>query len=160
MKKHENAVFVYAVGAVSLALSAVVLAPLGCSGDDDGCAESGCTGGTGGTGATGGSAGTGGTGGSAGSGGTAGDDAGPGEPCGGIASIRCSAPETMFCDYGADAECGEGDMTGTCMPRPATCAAGGPGVCGCNGMLYTNECEAHRAGTDDHPNGTCTSPAR
>ena len=152
MKKRENGALVLAAGAVSLAAVVLVLAPIGCGDDSDG------SGGTGGTMATGG---TGGTGGTAGGGGSAGDDAGgSGELCGGFASVRCAAPESTYCDYAEMVECGHTDGSGICKPRPDNCVAGGPSVCGCDGKLYTNECEAHRAGTDDNPTGSCSSNAR
>jgi hypothetical protein len=155
MNQRENGMFLYAAGAFSLAMAAVALAPLGCGDDDTG------TGGSAGTTATGGSAGAGGSSGAGGSGGSdsdAGDDAAPpGEPCGGFANVACSAPETMYCDFPEKAACGAGDMSGTCMVRPDTCVAGGPSVCGCDGKSYTNACEAHRAGTDENPMGSCTS---
>jgi len=156
MKKRERSALFYAVGAVSFAIVPALLGPLGCSDDGDPtCAESqaACAGGAGGSGATGG---TGGAGGTAGGGGSD-SDAGSGEPCGGFASLHCSAPETMYCDYAETAACGASDGTGTCLLRPDSCAAGGPGVCGCDGKLYTNACEAHRAGTDDNPTGSCSA---
>jgi len=161
MKKFEARGFWLAVGAVSIVTSGVLLAPLGC---DSGCAESaddcGGTAGFGGAGGTGGSTGdAGGSAGAAGTAGSAGDDAGSNARCGGFAGLRCPNPETMYCDFPSGGEagseaCGQGDVTGFCMPRPATCVAGGPGVCGCDGKAYTNDCEAHRAGTDDRP-GAC-----
>jgi hypothetical protein len=157
MNKHERSPRFYVVGAVSVVLGAALLSPAGCSDDGSKCAagQSECTGGASGSG---GSAGSGGTAGTGGSGGTAGSDAGSGEPCGGIASLQCSAPETMYCDFPESMTCGASDGTGICTPRPESCVAGGPGVCGCDGKPYTNACEAHRAGTDDHPTGTCSTP--
>ena len=161
MKKQERSALFYAVGAVSFAIGGALLGPLGCSDDDPKCAESrsSCAGpaGRAEAGGAGGSGGAAGNGGTAGGGGSA-DDAGPGETCGGFAGLQCSAPETTYCDYPETAACGASDGTGTCMPRPANCVAGGPGVCGCDGKLYTNACEAHRAGTDDHPKGSCSAP--
>jgi hypothetical protein len=163
MKKREKSALFYAVGAISVALGGVLLGPLGCSDDDPKCADSQSNCDPTGSGGTGGSGGAGGTGGAAGSGGTAGSSGsagagGSGEACGGFASLKCSAPDTMYCDFAETVACGASDGTGTCMPRPDTCVAGGPGVCGCDGKPYTNACEAHRAGTDDHPTASCSAP--
>jgi hypothetical protein len=143
MKKHERRAPFGACCALWMTLACALFAPLAC-GDDS---SPGPTGGTGGTGATGGTGGTAGT-----SGNT---DAG-GEMCGGFASLRCAEPDLTFCDYEAKATCGQMDATGTCTPRPDTCTKDCPGVCGCDGKFYCNECEAHRAGTDDVPSGTCS----
>jgi len=164
MKKNERRSLLYVGGAVWIALGCAALAPLAsCSSTD--CAEA--TGGatcepTGGTGGIGGAGGTTNTGGSAGTGGTAGSGGSAGDPgsdgggavCGGIASLRCSEPDTTFCDYEDKSVCGMGDITGVCTPRPDNCTKDCPGVCGCNGMFYCNACEAQRAGTDALPTGT------
>ncbi|MET0592262.1 MAG: hypothetical protein ABW133_06160 [Polyangiaceae bacterium] len=136
---------------------AVALAASGCSDSETGsCAQGSCTGqaGIGGTSGAGGSGGS-----SAGTGGSGGEiDAGPEVQCGGFASLKCPDPTKSFCDYPETAECGAGDVPGVCKPRPASCAAGGPTVCGCDGKSYLNACEAHAGGTDDHPNGSCSNP--
>ncbi|MET0594020.1 MAG: hypothetical protein ABW133_15075 [Polyangiaceae bacterium] len=133
--------------ALWIALGCAALAPLACS-DDDPVGS----GGTAGTSSTGGAGGTGGEG---GAGGSSSPDSG-GLTCGGIASIRCPEPDMQYCDYGGKTACGQGDMTGICMPRPDMCTRDCPGVCGCNGTFYCNSCEAHKAGTDVNPNGSCT----
>jgi Kazal-type serine protease inhibitor domain len=74
------------------------------------------------------------------------EDGGPtGADCGGIATLMCE--DTQFCDYANDS-CGATDETGKCMPRPSSCDAEGPPVCGCDGQRYESECLANRAGTD------------
>jgi hypothetical protein len=53
----------------------------------------------------------------------------------------------MYCEYPGNV-CGDGDITGTCTPRPQLCNKDCPGACGCDGKFYCNVCEAQRAGTD------------
>jgi hypothetical protein len=54
-----------------------------------------------------------------------------------------------YCDY-PDLACGKssGEKDGVCRPRPATCTETGAPQCGCDGLLYTMACEAHRSGMD------------
>jgi len=116
-------------------------------------------GGTAGT-VAGGSGGSGGAAGNAGSTGTAGSAGNPadasGPNCGGFAGRRCPDPNATFCDYDEQMACGEGDATGVCTPRPTICSRDCPGTCGCDGKFYCNACEAHRAGADDSPMGSCS----
>jgi hypothetical protein len=141
------------------ALLAGALAVAACSDDsniDDG------TGGTGGnhTGgnATGGSN-TGGSGGSntGGSGGGNSGGAGGGEPtvCGGIAGEPCAATE--YCDF-EPSTCGGGDEQGLCLPRPDGCPDLYQPVCGCDGNVHGNYCDAYAAGVDLDSLGGCTPP--
>lgn len=44
---------------------------------------------------------------------------------------------------------------GTCMQRPAACAANCPGVCGCDGVSYCNACLANAAGVDIRSGAKC-----
>lgn len=154
MKKHERKSLRNACCALLMGLGCAALAPLGCSDSGGGCADAACdnTGG-GGTGGTGGSPDSGG--GTGGSGGSTSNDA-SGAMCGGIASIRCPEPNTTYCDYDDKMTCGQGDIAGICMPRPGACPKDCPGVCGCDGKFYCNACEAHAAGTDDAPTGSCS----
>lgn len=77
----------------------------------------------------------------------------PQEACGGIAGTPCDA--TSYCDFPADAVCGNGDMNGLCLPRPEGCTEDCPGVCGCDGQFYCNECIAAQAGVDVNPDIDC-----
>ena len=162
MKKHSQRLPIFVLCAFCLVIGWAAIAPLGCSvcnGAEDcstSAAGTGATGGAAGTGATGGIAGAGGGGGTGGTekdSGTTGDASGP--TCGGFAGLRCPNPDTTFCRYPEQMACGQGDITGVCLPRPATCSKDCPGVCGCDGKRHCNACEANRAGTDVGPAGTC-----
>lgn len=100
-----------------------------------------------------GSTGSGGTGGS----GTGGGGGGGPSVCGGKAGTPCAADE--WCDYVPPVICGGFDDTGTCAPRPETCPKDCPGVCGCDGAFYCNECMAHASGVDVDPNASCSPPS-
>lgn len=77
--------------------------------------------------------------------------------CGGLAPQPCAQAE--YCDF-ANNSCGSGDQTGICKPRPEFCALiAGPPTCGCNGMVYPNECIVFRDGTDLNARGSCTIEA-
>lgn len=104
------------------------------------------------------SSGTGGSGGastSTGGSGTAGAGGSGPELCGGKTGHSCGPDE--FCDY-PDDDCGADDGPGQCQPRPEGCYADCPGVCGCDGQPYCNDCTAHQAGVDVAASGTCASP--
>ncbi len=73
-------------------------------------------------------------------------DTGSGSPCGGIAGAQC--PSNEWCDFPADQVCGYVDGMGVCRSRPQGCPADCPGVCGCDGSFYCNECTANAAGVD------------
>ncbi|MCA9706561.1 MAG: hypothetical protein KDK70_11980 [Myxococcales bacterium] len=79
-----------------------------------------------------------------------------GPPCG---EVTCSAAE--YCDWSLDA-CGsepsEPSDQGTCMPRPEGCDAVYQPVCGCDGQVHGNECEAQSAGVDVDAQGECEAP--
>lgn len=67
--------------------------------------------------------------------------------CGGKIGMSCGPDE--YCDFGSDpVACGAADGTGFCQPKPQGCPADCPGVCGCDGYFYCNECGAHAAGVD------------
>lgn len=68
--------------------------------------------------------------------------------CGGIAARVCPNPEGQFCDYDDTASCGISDGSGVCRDRPTACTKECTTVCGCDGKIYCNACEANRAGTD------------
>ncbi|HEX3482236.1 MAG TPA: hypothetical protein VHT91_44780 [Kofleriaceae bacterium] len=97
-------------------------------------------------------------------------DAGPGDGASGDGSsgAACGGPghacaATEYCDY-ADNGCGVGALTGTCKARPDVCPVSAtgttPGIvatptCACDGNIYSNECDANRAGFDVNAHGTC-----
>ena len=50
--------------------------------------------------------------------------------------------------YSLAAMCGIADGSGVCRPRPQGCTADCPGVCGCDGKTYGNDCERQAAALD------------
>jgi len=98
----------------------------------------------------GGAAGQGGAG--AGAGGQGGGPGG-GTVCGGFSGATC--PDTHFCDYPLDS-CGAADETGICTTRPENCDTSLDPICACDGMIYSNTCNAHGAGRDVSLRGGCT----
>ncbi|WP_437668987.1 hypothetical protein [Sorangium sp. So ce131] len=88
-------------------------------------------------------------------GGGGGDGGGGSAPlaCGGRAGATCDAA-TEFCDHPDDL-CGRADGEGRCSARPEVCPADCPGVCGCDGQFYCNQCVAQRAGVDVAAGDTC-----
>jgi hypothetical protein len=131
---------------ISSGVVVAAIALAGCDGGDGGAGGEGGTGGlgTGGSGAAGG-----------GQGGAAGGGGGSGAECGGIAGLTCGVGE--YCDYG-DNSCGVGDGVGTCKVRPQGCPEIYMPVCGCDGMVHGNECEANGAGQDVSDAAQCTAP--
>ena len=74
------------------------------------------------------------------------------EICGGIAGIPC--PPGDFCKFPMGT-CNVADNLGVCLPVPGGCPDVWQPVCGCDGVTYSNECYADRAGIAvDHP-GEC-----
>lgn len=69
-----------------------------------------------------------------------------GSTCGTIAGLTCAPDE--WCDYPIARYCGGDDEGGICRPRPMGCDAEFAPVCGCDGMVHSNECEANAAGWD------------
>jgi hypothetical protein len=86
----------------------------------------------------------------------AGRDAGGSRSCGGFGGSACAATE--FCDYPEGAFCGAADETGVCTPRPVVCDDEFDPVCACDGMTYSNACEAQVAGYDVSSRGACDTP--
>ena len=78
-----------------------------------------------------------------------------GAMCGGFAGLAC--PDTHVCDFPAES-CGMADMAGVCQPRPDGCDDNFEPVCGCDGKVHSNECEARAAGTDVAIAGGCQAP--
>jgi hypothetical protein len=67
--------------------------------------------------------------------------------------------ETQFCNFVEDS-CGDlVDDTGTCDPRPRVCDLQLDRVCGCDGMVYDNQCEAAARGTDLDEKHGCAVPS-
>ena len=54
-------------------------------------------------------------------------------------------PPSEYCAF-APGECGPRPVPGHCEPRPDGCPEDCPGVCGCDGVTYCNECFAAQAG--------------
>jgi hypothetical protein len=76
-------------------------------------------------------------------------------PCG---STKCEADQV--CELPAGASCDLEHEAASCVARPETCEETCPGVCGCDGRFYCNDCWAARAGTalaDD--DSTCPAPS-
>lgn len=66
----------------------------------------------------------------------------PATECSGLGTGECG--EGMFCRHAEG--CGFDFGPGTCEPMPEGCTADCPGVCGCDGMDYCNECTAAGSG--------------
>ncbi len=83
------------------------------------------------------------------------DAAGTGASCGGFAGDVCR--QELYCDYEVD-DCGGADGIGVCREMPEDCTAEVSPVCACDGTVYSNECEANRAGYDVSALAPCTPP--
>jgi hypothetical protein len=78
---------------------------------------------------------------------------GPASACG---DVECSDSE--WCDWSADA-CGGGDFAmGECMPLPEGCGDIYAPVCGCDGQVHSNICDANALGLDVDAEGDCPTP--
>lgn len=106
-----------------------------------------------------GAGGSGGSGGAAGSGGgKAGASGGVGSTCGGKIGGTC--PDGTYCVW-PDKSCGVADGVGTCQMKQGSCPpmAFQGSVCGCDGKVYVNACDAGNSGVDTVLGGFCTMPA-
>lgn len=84
---------------------------------------------------------------------TASGGSGPGQACG---EASCAAIE--YCDWNANT-CGTQPWdAGSCVGRPDGCAAVYEPVCGCDGQVYGNGCDASVAGIDVDADGECEAP--
>lgn len=74
------------------------------------------------------------------------------EPCGGVAGVLCDDGE--FCKF-ARGTCEVSDNQGVCTEIPTGCPDVRDPVCGCDGVTYGNECEAHAASVSVDRRGAC-----
>lgn len=74
--------------------------------------------------------------------------------CGGKQPVGCG--EQAFCNQ--DGHCGLGDQSGTCEATPQGCPEDCPGVCGCDGQKYCNQCDAHAKGVSVSSDVSCLTP--
>src|SRR5207248_938275 len=77
--------------------------------------------------------------------------------CGGAKDAKC--PERQFCKPKLEGKCAGDGNRGRCTPAPQMCAQDCPGVRGCDGKEYCNECLAEQAGTIAAPEPTCATNA-
>ena len=75
-----------------------------------------------------------------------------GRACGGIQGAGCS--DRLYCLF-ANNTCGSRNIIGTCQLRPDFCTEQVSPVCGCDGRLYQNACEAAAAGQSLRPIHDC-----
>src|SRR5215813_3861254 len=74
--------------------------------------------------------------------------------CGPDPGHACSASE--YCDY-EPGRCGQDGKSGQCQRRPRMCPRLYAPVCGCDGRIYPNECDAHLGGSDLDQEGRCSA---
>jgi hypothetical protein len=87
---------------------------------------------------------------------------GPGGPTsattgGGGSACAGGCAEDQWCDSPVN-ECGEDPNPGECKPKPQGCDDIFLPVCGCDGKVYPNECEAQAAGVDVGEDVDCEPP--
>ncbi len=76
--------------------------------------------------------------------------------CGGIAGIPCKDPDT-FCEF-PPGTCEVADNFGECVPISNACPDIYDPVCGCDGLTYSNACEARQASVSIDHAGECGPP--
>ena len=74
-----------------------------------------------------------------------------GTPCNGT-TLKC--PSDAYCVF-TPGLCGKGKDLGTCMPKAAECSPDTTPVCGCDGHVYPNACDAQAQGIDLDVTGSC-----
>ncbi|MCA9663878.1 MAG: hypothetical protein KC486_36470 [Myxococcales bacterium] len=80
------------------------------------------------------------------------------ETTGGEPTCENGCGDADYCDWKANS-CGESRSDkGTCELAPDGCDDVYMPVCGCDGQVHGNECEAHGAGTDVAAAGGCEAP--
>ncbi len=78
-----------------------------------------------------------------------------GAVCGGLLGKTCD--KGSYCDFPAATNCGSGDQQGNCLATPTGCTTVVVEVCGCDGMTYSNACEANLAGISVATTGKCAA---
>lgn len=79
----------------------------------------------------------------------------------GPAAVVCSQAGSLcagdeWCSYSLVGSCGKRGETAECKKRPGgSCETNCPGVCGCDGKIYCNACEAQQSGTDVSTDKSC-----
>ncbi|HKO47447.1 MAG TPA: Kazal-type serine protease inhibitor domain-containing protein [Polyangiaceae bacterium] len=76
-----------------------------------------------------------------------------GASCGGLKPASCAKSE--YCNFPISTQCGSGDQTGTCTSIPDICPTVAAPVCGCDGVTYSNSCNAASKGVSVLHAGTC-----
>lgn len=83
---------------------------------------------------------------------------GENQPCGSRGLLSCA--QGQYCRYPVQANCGRADAAGVCANQPQFCTALYDPVCGCNGMTYSNACNAASQGVSVDYQGACRTTRR